>query len=136
MVLGGVPIPHGRGPLGHSDGDVLLHALADALLGAAALGDIGTHFPDNDPLWQGADSAELLKQVLGLVRELGFSPVNADATVVAQEPKIGPYREAIRARLSQLLGLPLDAVSVKAKTSEGLEKSAEARPSPATPWYS
>lgn len=120
MVLGGVEIPHGRGPLGHSDGDVVLHALSDALLGAAALGDIGTHFPDTDPLWHGADSAELLAHVAGLVRNLGFEPVNVDLTVVAQEPKVGPHREAIRARLAQLLGLPLDAVSVKAKTSEGL----------------
>lgn len=120
MVLGGVEIPHGKGPVGHSDGDVLLHALADALLGAAALGDIGSHFPDTDARWKGADSAALLSHVMGLLRERGFSPVNIDVTVVAQEPKVGPHREAIRARLSELLGLPLDRVSVKAKTNEGL----------------
>lgn len=120
MVLGGVPIPNPKGPLGHSDGDVLLHALCDALLGAAALGDIGTHFPDTDPLWKGADSAALLTHVVGLVTGIGFTPVNVDATVVAEQPKVGPHREAIRARLADLLGLPLDAVSVKAKTSEGL----------------
>jgi 2-C-methyl-D-erythritol 2,4-cyclodiphosphate synthase len=120
MVLGGVEIPHGKGPVGHSDGDVLLHALADALLGAAALGDIGSHFPDTDARWKGADSASLLAHVIELVRERGFSLTNIDATVVAEEPKIGPHREAIRARLAEILSLPLDAVSVKAKTNEGL----------------
>ena len=120
MVLGGVEIPHPKGPVGHSDGDVLLHALCDALLGAAALGDIGGHFPDTDPRWKGADSSALTHHVMGLVRGFGFAPSNVDITVVAEAPKVGPHREAIRARLSDLLGIPLDAVSVKAKTHEGL----------------
>jgi 2-C-methyl-D-erythritol 2,4-cyclodiphosphate synthase len=106
--------------MGHSDGDVLLHALADALLGAAALGDIGTLFPDTDERWRGADSGGLLKEVAAHVSAAGWRVVNADVTVVAQEPKIGPHREAIRARVAGLLGADVSAVSVKAKTAEGL----------------
>jgi 2-C-methyl-D-erythritol 2,4-cyclodiphosphate synthase len=118
--MAGLTIPHPKGPLGHSDGDVVLHALADALLGAAALGDIGLLFPDTSPAWKGADSADLLCEVLCRVREAGFALLNADVTVVAQEPKIGPHREAMRSRLAQLLDLDVARVSVKAKTTEGL----------------
>lgn len=119
-VIGGVVMPHPKGPLGHSDGDVLLHALADAILGAAALGDIGALFPDTDPAWKGADSGRLLEEVLRRVSAGGWRVANADATVVAQEPKIGPHREAIRERVAGLLGVDVAAVSVKAKTREGL----------------
>lgn len=118
--LGGLDLPHDRGPLGHSDGDVVLHALADALLGAAALGDIGAFFPDTDPRWKGADSARLLGEVLEKVRAAGFRLGNADITLVAQEPKIGPHRQALRENLARLLGTELSRVSVKAKTTEGL----------------
>ena len=120
MILGGVVIPFPKGPLGHSDGDVLIHALVDALLGASALGDIGDYFPDSDPRWKGADSAMFLARVLPAVREKGFRLHNMDATVVVQELKLSPHRTAIRARLAGLLGLPLESVSIKAKTHEGL----------------
>lgn len=118
--LGGVVVPHPKGPLGHSDGDVVLHAVTDALLGAAAMGDIGLLFPDTDPRWKGSDSAVLLSHVVDKVRAAGFAISNADVTVVAQEPKIGPHREAILDRLCALLGLPAGRVGLKAKTSEGL----------------
>ena len=118
--IGGLELPHDKGPLGHSDGDVVLHALADALLGAAALGDIGLFFPDTDPRWKGADSARLLAEVMDRVRSAGFALGNADITVVAQEPKIGPYRQALRENIARLLGTDLSRVSVKAKTTEGL----------------
>jgi 2-C-methyl-D-erythritol 2,4-cyclodiphosphate synthase len=118
--IGGIELPHAKGPLGHSDGDVVLHALADALLGAAALGDIGVFFPDTDPRWKGADSARLLGEVAERVRSAGFALGNADITVVAQEPKIGPYRQALRENIARLLGTDLSRVSVKAKTTEGL----------------
>ncbi|WP_290618086.1 2-C-methyl-D-erythritol 2,4-cyclodiphosphate synthase [Immundisolibacter sp.] len=120
LVLGGVQIPHSHGPIAHSDGDVLLHALADALLGAAALGDIGQHFPDTDPAYAGADSRLLLRRVVALVREAGYSVVNIDATVLAQRPKLAPHRDAMRANIAADLGLDIDAVSVKATTTEGL----------------
>lgn len=120
LVLGGVHIPHSHGPIAHSDGDVLLHALADALLGAAALGDIGQHFPDTDPAYAGADSRLLLRRVVALVREAGYSVVNIDATVLAQRPKLAPHRDAMRANIAADLGLDIDAVSVKATTTEGL----------------
>ncbi len=120
FVLGGVTIPHLKGPVGHSDGDVLLHALTDALLGAAALGDIGTHFPDTDARWKGADSSRLLVLAAGLVLKAGFRPVNVDVTVLLQEPKLGPHREAIVSRVASLLGLGEDRVNVKAKTYEKL----------------
>jgi 2-C-methyl-D-erythritol 2,4-cyclodiphosphate synthase len=122
MVLGGVAIPFPKGPLGHSDGDVLLHALVDALLGAAAMGDIGDYFPDSDPKWKGADSAMLLARVLPTVREKGFRLHNIDTTIIVQELKVSPHRANIRARLAGLLGLPLESVSVKAKTHEGLDE--------------
>jgi len=121
LVLGGVQIPHDKGLLGHSDGDALLHAISDALLGACALGDIGRHFPDTDAEYSGADSAELMKRVAGMVAEAGFAPVAVDSNVLAQEPKLAPHMDAMRARISEILSLPADAVSVKARTNEGLD---------------
>ncbi|MGK2942487.1 MAG: 2-C-methyl-D-erythritol 2,4-cyclodiphosphate synthase [Immundisolibacter sp.] len=120
LVLGGVEIPHSHGPLAHSDGDVLLHALADALLGAAALGDIGEHFPDTDPAFAGADSRVLLQHVVALVRAAGYAVANVDATVLAQRPKLAPHRDAMRANIAADLGIAHDAVSVKATTTEQL----------------
>jgi len=120
LVLGGVTIPHPKGLLGHSDADVLIHAVMDALLGAAALGDLGAHFPPSDPKWKGADSRELLRQVGALLQKAGWQPGNIDATVLAEQPKLAPHIPAMRAHLAQDLGLPLDAVSVKATTTEKL----------------
>lgn len=121
LVLGGVHIPFERGLLGHSDADVLLHAVADALLGAAALGDLGALFPDTDPTWKDADSADLLGEVIRRVAEKGFSLVNVDATVVAERPKLRGHIDAIRERMADILGLALDAVSVKATTQEQMD---------------
>ena len=118
--LGGVDIPHTHGLIAHSDGDVAIHALCDALLGAAALGDIGTHFPDTDDVWAGADSRALLRDCVALVAARGFAPANADVTIIAQAPKIAPHAPAMRANLAADLGLALDAVSVKATTTERL----------------
>ena len=118
LILGGVRVPFERGLLGHSDADVVLHAVTDALLGAAALGDIGEHFPDVDPRWKGADSAVLLVAALERVRERGCEPVNCDVVIHAQQPKLGPWKVQIRDNLARLLGLPQDAVNVKAKTEE------------------
>lgn len=120
LIIGGVTIPHTTGLLGHSDADVLLHAITDALLGAAALGDIGRHFPDTDPRFKGSDSLVLLKEVARRVREAGFDIGNVDSTVVAQAPRLGPHIPAMCARIAQALGLPSDAVNVKAKTAEKL----------------
>ena len=120
VMLGGVRIPHGKGLRAHSDGDVLLHALCDALLGAAALGDIGRHFPDSDARWRGADSRMLLKEVLKLLAARGLKPLQVDATVIAEAPKLAPHVSAICANLAADLSLPLDCVNVKATTSEGL----------------
>ena len=120
LILGGVNVPYEKGLLGHSDADVLTHALMDALLGAAALGDIGQLFPDKDPAYEGADSLVLLKTVCSLLKEHGFSIVNADVTVVAQRPKLAPYREEMRRRLSEVMELDVSCVSVKATTEEGL----------------
>ena len=120
VMLGGVRIAHTAGLVAHSDGDVVLHALADALLGAIAAGDIGQHFPDTDPAWHKADSRGLLRQVAGLVARRGYRLVNCDITVLAQAPRIGPYREAMRANIAADLGVQPDAVSVKATTTEGL----------------
>ena len=120
LILGGVNIPYEKGLLGHSDADVLTHALMDALLGATALGDIGKLFPDNDDRYIGADSIELLKNVVRLLAEKGISIVNADVTVIAQSPKLSPYIEDMRARLSQAMNVPINAVSVKATTEERL----------------
>lgn len=120
LVLGGVTIPHETGLLGHSDADVLTHAIMDALLGAAALGDIGRHFPDTDPQFHGISSMRLLNRVTGLVRDAGFVPVNVDAVIVAQAPKLAPYLEEMRGQLAAALCLPRGGVSVKATTTEGL----------------
>jgi 2-C-methyl-D-erythritol 2,4-cyclodiphosphate synthase len=120
LVLGGVEIPHHMGLLGHSDADVLLHAIADALLGAAALGDIGRHFPPSNPTYRDADSLDLLRQVTALLSTAGFAPVNVDATVIAEAPKILPYAETMRQRIGDALGLPMNDVSVKATTNEGM----------------
>ena len=119
--LGGVEFPDSPvGPLGHSDGDAVCHAVADALLGAAALGDIGAHFPDDDPRYAGADSLLLLAETTRRVAAAGWRPVNVDLTVIAETPRILPYAPAMRAALAGALGLPLDAVSVKATRGEGL----------------
>jgi 2-C-methyl-D-erythritol 2,4-cyclodiphosphate synthase len=119
-VLGGVEIPHDRGLLGHSDADVLTHAIIDALLGAAGLGDIGHHFPDTDERWRDADSIALLRHVVGELRAAGLEPVNVDATVVLQAPKLAPHRDAMRATLAGAIGLPPARVNVKATTAEGM----------------
>ena len=120
LVLGGVDIPHTRGLDGHSDADVLAHALADAVLGAARLGDIGKLFPDTDPAYEGADSMVLLSQVAELVRSKGFSIVDVDCTVAAQAPKLSPYRDQMRANLAAALGVDVEQVGVKATTTEHL----------------
>lgn len=120
LILCGVEIPGPLGLLGHSDADVAVHALADALLGALALDDIGTHFPDSDPRYAGADSMELLRGLLNLPEVSGWRIANIDLTIIAERPKISPYRTAMRTRLADLLGLKIDQVSVKATTTEGL----------------
>lgn len=120
ITLGGVKIPHKFGLLAHSDGDVLLHALSDALLGAAALGDIGRHFPDTDPAFKGADSRALLRHVLGLIQAKGYVVGNVDATIVAQAPKMAPHIETMRACIAEDLLIELDQVNVKATTTEKL----------------
>jgi 2-C-methyl-D-erythritol 2,4-cyclodiphosphate synthase len=120
LVLGGITVPFERGALGHSDADVLAHAISDALLGAAALGDLGGHFPDTDPRWKGADSIVLLQACAARVREAGYGIVNLDATIVVDRPKLAPYIGPMREHLAASLGLALDCVSVKAKTSEGM----------------
>ena len=132
LVLGGVEVPYEKGLLGHSDADVLLHAITDALLGAAGLGDIGTLFPDTDASFAGADSAVLLAEAQRRVAALGWSLGNVDCTVIAQAPKLAPYKAAIRQRVAEVLGVLPDAVNVKAKTAEkmgpvGEGKSMEAR---------
>lgn len=120
LVLGGVRIAHPRGLLGHSDADVLLHAITDALLGAAGLGDIGTHFPPSNAEWKDADSRDLLRRAVRLVRGAGWLPVNIDTTVVCETPKIGPHAAAMRVNIAADIGIDADAVNVKGKTSEGL----------------
>ena len=120
LVLGGVRIPHTKGCVAHADGDVLIHALCDALLGALALGDIGQHFPDTSDDYAGIDSRILLARVAAMVREAGWEVVNVDGTLLAQKPKIAPHVPAMRQALADTLGLPLDAVSVKATTTERL----------------
>jgi 2-C-methyl-D-erythritol 2,4-cyclodiphosphate synthase len=119
-VIGGVDIPHDKGLLGHSDADVLLHAVCDALLGACALGDIGRHFPDGDPRLKGIDSRELLRRVAGLLREGGYVPVNVDATVICEMPRITPHAAKMVANIAQDLGIEETAVNVKATTTEKL----------------
>ncbi|MDD7177229.1 MAG: 2-C-methyl-D-erythritol 2,4-cyclodiphosphate synthase [Lachnospiraceae bacterium] len=120
LILGGVEIPHTLGLLGHSDADVLLHAIMDALLGAAALGDIGQHFPDTDPAYEGADSLKLLAHVGDLLNQNGYAIVNIDATVIAQKPKIAPYIAQMRQNIADTLHLELSQVNVKATTEERL----------------
>jgi 2-C-methyl-D-erythritol 2,4-cyclodiphosphate synthase len=118
LMLGGVEIAFHKGLLGHSDADALLHAITDALLGAAALGDIGTLFPDTDAQFKGADSAVLLTQAMAQVRAQGYEVSNIDCTVIAQAPKLAPYKASMRARIAQILGVTADQVNVKAKTAE------------------
>ena len=119
-IICGVEIPHSTGLLGHSDADVALHALTDALLGAAALGDIGKHFPDTDPKWEGADSRRLLRGALDVIRANGFEPVNVDITIIAQAPKMLPHIPPMRPNVADDRQLPIDCVSVKATTTEHL----------------
>ncbi len=120
LTIGGVSIEHNLGFVAHSDGDVLIHALCDALLGAAALGDIGVHFPDNDPTYKGIDSKLLLERVVALIESKGFRIGNVDATLLAQRPKLQPHIPAMRQTLAALLHLPVDRVSIKATTTERL----------------
>ncbi len=120
LIIGGVTIPHTLGLLGHSDADVLLHAIADALLGAAALGDIGRHFPDTDPKFAGADSLKLLAEVVKLLQVKGYGVGNVDATIVAQKPKMKDYIPQMNENIAKVLGIELDAVNVKATTEEKL----------------
>ncbi|MBP6007955.1 MAG: 2-C-methyl-D-erythritol 2,4-cyclodiphosphate synthase [Rhodoferax sp.] len=132
LILGGVEVPFHLGLLGHSDADVLMHAITDALLGAAAMGDIGTHFPDTDARFKGADSAVLLAEAARRVREKGYEIGNVDSTVIAQAPKLMPHIAAMRANLAKALGVAIDQVNVKAKTAEkmgpvGLGQAMEAR---------
>jgi len=132
LILGGVEIPYNMGLLGHSDADVLLHAITDAVLGAAGLGDIGQHFPDTDVQFKGADSSVLLNEAMRCVRHAGWELVNVDSTVIAQSPKLAPHREAIQTSVAKALGVRIDQVNVKAKTAEklgpvGMGQSMEAR---------
>lgn len=120
LILGGIEIPFDRGLLGHSDADVLLHAIADALLGAAALGDIGVHFPPTDPKCKDLDSVEIVKHSIELLAEHGWAPVNVDATVVAEAPKVNPHVPAMKARIHEVTGMPLEAISIKATTNESM----------------
>ncbi len=120
LILGGVTIPYEKGLLGHSDADVLVHAIMDALLGAAALGDIGLHFPDTDPAYKGADSLALLKRVSSMLSENGYTVGNIDATIIAQAPKMRPHIEQMRENIAGSLGIRKDQVNVKATTEEGL----------------
>ena len=120
LLLGGVAIPHSRGLAGHSDADVVLHAVTDALLGAAGLGDIGDAYPDTDPAYRGADSSLFLRETLARLHQKGWRLVNLDVIIFAEEPKLGPAKAEIRQHLAHLLGLGIDAVNVKAKTGEGV----------------
>lgn len=120
LIMGGVDIPWEKGLLGHSDADVLLHAIADALLGALAMGDIGKHFPDTDPAFKGADSMKLLEHVVGLIRAQGYAVGNLDATIIAQRPKMAPHIQAMRDNVARACGVTVDRINVKATTEEGL----------------
>lgn len=120
LKIGGVELSHDRGLAGHSDGDVLLHALTDALLGAVAAGDIGGHFPPTDPKWKGADSAVFLKEALRQVRRRGYAIANVDSTLILAEPKIGPHSLTIQKRVAELIGVKPDQIGIKAKTPEGM----------------
>ncbi len=127
MVLGGVRLAHDRGPVGHSDGDALLHAVTDAILGALGLPDIGELFPDTDPAWAGADSGVFLREAVRRMTEAGWSIVNLDATVILERPKLMPVKGAIRARLAELLGVDVPRVNVKGKTHEKVDAVGEGR---------
>ncbi|ALN90486.1 2-C-methyl-D-erythritol 2,4-cyclodiphosphate synthase [Lysobacter gummosus] len=120
IMLGGVRVPHDRGVLAHSDGDVALHALCDAMLGALALGDIGKHFPPSDERWRGADSRQFLRHCNALIGERGYKLGNADVTVICERPKVGPHAQAMREAIAADLGVPADAISIKATTTEQL----------------
>lgn len=120
LKIGGVTLPHDQGLAGHSDGDVLLHAITDALLGAVAAGDIGGYFPPSDPRWKGADSVIFIQEALKQVRRAGYTVANVDSTLVLDKPKIGPHAKAIQARVAELLGITPGQVGVKAKTPEGM----------------
>ncbi len=121
LILGGVEIPYEKGLLGHSDSDALTHAVCDALLGAAALGDIGRHFPDSDAKWKGASSLDLLKRVVELIAKRGYRVSNIDAVIIAERPRLAPFIEEMRIRLAGVLEIDMEKVSVKAKTNEGLD---------------
>lgn len=127
LILGGVTIPHTHGLLGHSDADALLHAITDAVLGAAGLGDIGRHFPDTDPAFKGADSVVLLREAAARVRASGWTVVNVDATIVAQAPKMAPHIPAMCTHIAEALGVPTAHVNVKAKTAEKMGPVGEGR---------
>jgi len=120
LILAGIQIPSDKGLIGHSDADVLFHAVIDALLGAAGLPDIGQQFPDNDPAYKGIDSGQLLQRTLALINEQGYTPVNVDATILAERPKLQDYKRKMRENLAKLLHLEVNAVNIKAKTNEGL----------------
>jgi len=120
LIMGGVDIPYEKGLLGHSDADVLLHAIADALLGALAMGDIGKHFPDTDPAFKGADSMKLLEHVVGLIKAKGYCVGNLDATIIAQRPKMAPHIQTMRENIARVCGVEVDRINVKATTEEGL----------------
>jgi 2-C-methyl-D-erythritol 2,4-cyclodiphosphate synthase len=121
LIIGGVTIPSARGALGHSDADVVCHAITDAVLGAAGLGDIGTHFPDTDPAWKGASSLDLLSRAVALVRAQGLDVGNVDVTVILEAPKIKPHIAAMREAVAQAIGIAVDRVSIKGKTNEGVD---------------
>jgi 2-C-methyl-D-erythritol 2,4-cyclodiphosphate synthase len=121
LILGGIQVPFEKGPVGHSDGDALAHAICDALLGAASLGDIGTHFPDTDPQWKGANSLRFLEHVRGLVAERGLHISHLDAVVITEKPKLGPHFAAMREALAGALGISSDRINLKAKTNEGVD---------------
>ncbi len=127
LVLGGITIPHTHGLLGHSDADALLHAITDAVLGAAGLGDIGRHFSDTDPAFKGADSWQLLHTAMQRVAQAGYAVINVDSTIVAQAPKMAPHIPAMRERIAAALGIAADAVNVKAKTAENMGSVGEGR---------
>jgi 2-C-methyl-D-erythritol 4-phosphate cytidylyltransferase/2-C-methyl-D-erythritol 2,4-cyclodiphosphate synthase len=120
VMLGGIAVPHSRGLAGHSDADVVLHAITDALLGAGGLGDIGEHFPPSDPTWRGMSSDRFLVHAAELLRARGAIIDHVDCTVIAEEPKVGPHRSAMRQKIAEIIGLPVEQVSVKASTTEGL----------------
>lgn len=123
LIIGGVKIPHDKGLLGHSDADVLCHAIIDALFGAVAAGDIGRHFPDTDPAFKGADSIKLLQEAGKILTEKGFKIVNIDSTIIIQKPKMAPHTDKMRENIAQTLNIRTDEVSVKAKTNEGMDST-------------